>query len=150
MSPTTSHYLKPHRLAVPLNGTVAWLARRGISLAGSADLAVRGRKSGEWRRVPVNPMTYEDGRYLVSVRGDSEWVRNMRAAGGGELRVGRRSRPFTAVELPHAEAPALLRAYLQRWGWEVKSYFDGITADSTDAELLAAAPRHPVFRITES
>ncbi|MFJ9416780.1 nitroreductase family deazaflavin-dependent oxidoreductase [Streptomyces sp. NPDC101227] len=145
-----SHYLKPNRFATRLNGIIGWLARRGISLAGSADLAVRGRKSGEWRRVPVNPMTYEDGRYLVSARGHSEWVRNMRAAGGGELRVGRRTRPFTAVELPPAETPALLRAYLRRWGWEVKSYFGEITADSSDEELLAAAPRHPVFRITES
>ncbi|TJZ44088.1 nitroreductase family deazaflavin-dependent oxidoreductase [Streptomyces piniterrae] len=145
-----SHYLKPNSLATRLNRTIGWLARRGISLAGSADLAVRGRKSGEWRRVPVNPMAYGDGRYLVSARGNSEWVRNMRAAGGGELRVGRRTRPFTAVEVPPAEAPALLRAYLKRWGWEVKAYFGEITADSSDEELLAAAPRHPVFRITET
>ncbi|MFI9355316.1 nitroreductase family deazaflavin-dependent oxidoreductase [Streptomyces lydicus] len=145
-----SQYLKPSRFAARLNGLIGWLARRGISLAGSADLAVRGRKSGEWRRVPVNPMTYENGRYLVSARGNSEWVRNLRAAGGGELRVGRRTRPFTAVELPPAETPALLRAYLERWGWEVKAYFGEITATSTDDELLAAASRHPVFRIAES
>ncbi|GAA2654337.1 nitroreductase family deazaflavin-dependent oxidoreductase [Streptomyces lunalinharesii] len=145
-----SHYLKPRRLNARLNGTIGWLARRGISLAGSADLAVRGRKSGEWRRVPVNPMTYQGARYLVSTRGDSEWVRNMRAAGGGELRVGRRARPFTAVELPPAETPELLRTYLDRWGWEVKSYFGALTADSAREEFLAAAPRHPVFRITEA
>ncbi|GAB7034832.1 nitroreductase family deazaflavin-dependent oxidoreductase [Streptomyces sp. NPDC021749] len=145
-----SPYLKPSRLAARLNGIIGWLARRGISLAGSADLAVRGRKSGEWRRVPVNPMTYGNGRYLVSARGNSEWVRNLRAAGGGELRVGRRVRPFTAVELPPAETPELLRAYLERWGWEVKPFFGEVTAASTDAELSAAAPRHPVFRITEA
>ncbi|MCB5909455.1 nitroreductase family deazaflavin-dependent oxidoreductase [Streptomyces pinistramenti] len=145
-----SHYLKPGRLTVRLNSAIGWLARRGISLAGSADLAVRGRKSGTWRRIPVNPMTFGDGRYLVSARGNSDWVRNMRAAGGGRLQVGRRTRPFTAVELPPAETPVLLRAYLRRWGWEVKSYFGEITAESSDEELLAAAPRHPVFRITES
>ncbi|MEU9119007.1 nitroreductase family deazaflavin-dependent oxidoreductase [Streptomyces sp. NPDC048506] len=146
----TSHYVKPGRFAIWLNGTIGWLARRGISLAGSADLSVRGRKSGAMRRVPVNPITYEGARYLVSARGHSEWVRNMRAAGGGELRVGRRTRAFTAVEVPPAETPALLRAYLRRWGWEVKRYFGDVTAASTDEELLAAAPRHPVFRITES
>ncbi|KUL38883.1 nitroreductase [Streptomyces sp. NRRL F-4489] len=145
-----SYYLKPRGFAARLNGAIGWLARRGISLAGSADLAVRGRKSGEWRRVPVNPMPYEGAHYLVSTRGESEWVRNMRAAGGGELRVGRRTRPFTAVELPPAETPHLLRAYLDRWEWEVKAYFGGLTAGSTDEEFLAAAPRHPVFRITES
>ncbi|UNO38908.1 nitroreductase family deazaflavin-dependent oxidoreductase [Streptomyces sp. MST-110588] len=142
------HYIKPGRLAARLNGVIGWLARRGISLAGAADLAVRGRKSGEWRRVPVNPMTFEGGRYLVSARGDSEWVRNMRAAGGGELRVGRRSQPFTAVELPPADTAPILRSYLERWGWEVKSFFGEVDARSSDEELLAAAPQHPVFRIT--
>ncbi|MFI9024695.1 nitroreductase family deazaflavin-dependent oxidoreductase [Streptomyces sp. NPDC053560] len=127
---------------------VGWLARRGVSLAGSADLAVRGRKSGEWRRVPVNPLTFEGAQYLVSARGHSEWVRNMRAARGGQLRVGRRTRAFTAVELAPDEAPAILRAYLERWGWEVKQYFGEVTAHSTDDVLLAAAPNHPVFRIT--
>ncbi|MGD3107057.1 nitroreductase family deazaflavin-dependent oxidoreductase [Streptomyces sp. YGL11-2] len=141
-----SQNLKPTRV----NSFVGWLARRGVSLAGSADLAVRGRTTGEWRRVPVNPMTFEDGRYLVSARGDSAWVRNMRAAGGGELRVGRHTRAFTAVELPPAETTDLLRAYLARWGWEVKPFFGGASADSTDDELRAVAPHHPVFRITEA
>ncbi|MFI8996653.1 nitroreductase family deazaflavin-dependent oxidoreductase [Streptomyces sp. NPDC053542] len=141
-------YLKPGRLGVRLNSLVGWLARRGISLAGSADLAVRGRKSGEWRRVPVNPLAFEGAQYLVSARGNGEWVRNLRAAGGGQLRVGRRTRAFTAVELPPAETPAILRAYLERWGWEVKQYFGEVTAQSADDALLAAAPHHPVFRIT--
>lgn len=145
---TTPRYLKPGRLGVRLNALVGWLARRGISLAGSADLAVRGRKSGEWRRVPVNPLAFEGAQYLVSARGNGEWVRNLRAAGGGQLRVGRRTRAFTAVELPPAETPAILRAYLERWGWEVKQYFGEVTARSTDDTLLAAAPHHPVFRIT--
>ncbi|WP_258053198.1 nitroreductase family deazaflavin-dependent oxidoreductase [Streptomyces sp. Ru73] len=140
--------MRPGRLGARLNAFIGWLARRGISLAGSADLAVRGRKSGEWRRVPVNPLTFEGAQYLVSARGDSEWVRNMRAAGGGQLRVGRRTRAFTAVEVPPAERPAILRAYLERWGWEVKQYFGEVNARSGDDVLLAAAPNHPVFRIT--
>ncbi|MEU3709841.1 nitroreductase family deazaflavin-dependent oxidoreductase [Streptomyces catenulae] len=145
-----SRYLKPGRTTARFNAAVGWLARHGISLAGAADLSVRGRKSGAWRRVPVNPMTYEGARYLVSARGESDWVRNMRAAGGGQLRVGRRTRAFTAVELAPGETPELLRAYLRRWGWEVKAYFGEITADSSDEELRIAAPRHPVFRLTES
>lgn len=100
------------------------------------------------QRVPVNPHTYEGAQYLVSARGHSQWVRNMRAAGGGELRVGRKVRAFTAVEVPDSEKTALLRAYLERWGWEVNQYFNGVTAKSSDDELLAAAPDHPVFRIT--
>ncbi|MFD7664286.1 nitroreductase/quinone reductase family protein [Streptomyces sp. NPDC059788] len=147
MTATPAHD-KPGRLTARLNSLVGGLARRGVSFAGAADLAVRGRTSGEWRHVPVNPLTYRGSHYLVSARGESAWVRNLRAAGGGELRVGRRRRRFTAEELPAARTPELLRAYLKRWGWEVKPYFGGLNAGSTDAELLAAAPAHPVFRLT--
>ena len=114
-----AHYIKPGRFDSILNRTIGWLARRGISLVGTAELSVRGRKSGEWRRIPVNPLPYEGGPYLVSARGHSQWVRNMRAAGGGELQVGRKTQQFTAVELPDEEKPELLRTYLERWGWEV-------------------------------
>jgi deazaflavin-dependent oxidoreductase (nitroreductase family) len=146
--PSSPRYVKPNSFDKVLNGLVGWLARRGVSLLGTAELSVRGRKSGEWRRVPVNPLPYEGGPYLVSARGHSEWVRNMRAAGGGQLKVGRRVQEFTAVELPDEEKITVLRAYLKKWGWEVGRFFGGVTADSTDEELLATAPGHPVFRIT--
>lgn len=74
------HYIKPGRFDNMLNGAVAWLARHGISLMGTAELSVRGRTSGEWRRIPVNPLPYEGGPYLISARGHSQWVRNLRAA----------------------------------------------------------------------
>ncbi|MFD9137648.1 nitroreductase family deazaflavin-dependent oxidoreductase [Streptomyces bottropensis] len=146
--PPSTHYIRTNPFDRALNGFVGWLARRGVSLLGTAELSVRGRKSGEWRRLPVNPLPYEGGPYLVSARGHSEWVRNMRAAGGGRLQVGRRTQEFTAVELPDEEKPVVLRTYLKKWGWEVGRFFDGVSADSTDEELLAAAPKHPVFRIT--
>ncbi|MEU6992204.1 nitroreductase family deazaflavin-dependent oxidoreductase [Streptomyces sp. NPDC046465] len=144
------YYLKGSRLNIRFNGVVGWLARHGVSLMGSAELSVQGRKSGKMQRVPVNPYTHDAdrGQYLVSARGHSQWVRNMRVAGGGELRVGRKVRTFTAVELPDAEKVPLLRGYLEQWGWEVNQYFQGVTAKSSDAEILAAAPDHPVFRIT--
>ncbi|MFE7131790.1 nitroreductase family deazaflavin-dependent oxidoreductase [Streptomyces sp. NPDC057638] len=145
---TAAHYIKPGALDSLLNGVVGWLARRGVSLMGSAQLSVLGRTSGEWRGIPVNPLRQSDTTFLVSARGHSQWVRNLRAAGGGRLTLGRAVRPFTAVELSDAEKPAILRAYLERWGWEVGRFFGEVTADSTDAELLAAAPRHPVFRLT--
>jgi deazaflavin-dependent oxidoreductase (nitroreductase family) len=148
MSSSSPYYVKSSPLAVRLNGIVGWLARHGISMAGSAELSVPGRKSGKMQRVPVNPHTYEGAQYLVSARGHSQWVLNMRAAGGGELRVGRKVRAFTVVELPDDEKLPILRTYLEKWGWEVKQYFPGVTAASSDAEILAAAPDHPVFRFT--
>ncbi|MEV8065761.1 nitroreductase family deazaflavin-dependent oxidoreductase [Streptomyces sp. NPDC085995] len=145
---SSPYYLKGSALNVRLNGVIGWLARRGLSLAGSAELSVRGRKSGKLQRIPVNPHTHDGAQYLVSARGHSQWVRNMRAAGGGELRVGRKVREFTAVELPDAEKLPILRTYLERWGWQVNEYFQGVTAASSDEELNAAAGHHPVFRIT--
>ncbi|WP_328323829.1 MULTISPECIES: nitroreductase family deazaflavin-dependent oxidoreductase [unclassified Streptomyces] len=133
-----------------LNRTVAWLTRHGLSIRGSRVLAVRGRKSGQWRRTPVNPLKLESGQYLVAARGHVQWTHNMRAAGGGELLLGRRSQPFRAVEVPDEEKPEILRAYLKRWKMEVGAFFDGVDADSTAEELDRIAPDHPVFRITAS
>lgn len=128
------------------NPIVAWLSRHGLSLAGSRVLEVQGRKSGEWRRTPVNPLNFEGKRYLVAPRGNTQWVRNMRVSGGGRL-VGRGVEAFSATELADEEKPALLRAYLEKWKWEVGAFFDGVGPDASDEELLRIAPERPVFRI---
>jgi deazaflavin-dependent oxidoreductase (nitroreductase family) len=129
------------------NSTVAWLTRRGFSVWGSRVLYVRGRTSGQWRSNPVNVLTHDGRRYLVAPRGQTQWVRNLRAAGGGELRVGRRAEEFTATELADADKPGVLRAYLRRWKFEVGVFFDGVNADATEAKLLEIAPGYPVFLI---
>lgn len=137
------------RLALGMfNKTVATLTRLGISILGSRVLYVRGRKSGEWRSTPVNLLTVGGQRYLVAPRGHTQWVRNVRAAGGGELRVGRRVETFTATELPDDQKPVLLRAYLRRWKFEVGMFFGGVGPDAPDEKLLEIAPGYPVFRIT--
>ncbi|MFE7524369.1 nitroreductase family deazaflavin-dependent oxidoreductase [Kitasatospora sp. NPDC057542] len=133
-----------------LNGMVAALTKAGVSLWGSRVLAVRGRKSGEWRTTPVNLLTHEGERYLVAPRGHTQWVRNLRAAGTGELRVGRRTEVFRATELPDADKSEVLRAYLRRWKWEVGYFFEGIGPDAPAEDLLRVAPGYPVFRITGS
>jgi deazaflavin-dependent oxidoreductase (nitroreductase family) len=130
------------------NPLVAALTRLGISLAGSRVLEVQGRKSGEWRQTPVNPLPFEGDRYLVAPRGNTQWVRNLRVSGKGRLIGGRRAEEFSATELPDAEKPALLRAYLEKWKWEVGAFFGGVGPDASDAELLQIAPDHPVFRIS--
>jgi deazaflavin-dependent oxidoreductase (nitroreductase family) len=129
------------------NPMVGLLTRLGISVAGSRVLEVPGRKSGEPRRVPVNLLTYDGGRYLVSPRGHTHWVRNIRASGEGRLLVGRRAEKIAVVEIPEEERPPILRAYLKRWAWEVGAFFEGVGADSSDEELRRIAPDHPVFRI---
>jgi len=119
-----------------------------VSLAGSRVLEVRGRKSGERRQTPVNPLTMNGARYLVAPRGHTQWVRNLRAQGKGRLLAGRRAEDFTAVELADDDKPPILREYLRRWKWEVGVFFEGVGPDSTDDELREAAPNHPIFRIS--
>ncbi|GAA1745006.1 nitroreductase/quinone reductase family protein [Nonomuraea bangladeshensis] len=142
-----SRYIEPTRMDHLFNRMVAGLTRLGISLMGSRILYVRGRSSGEWRTTPVNLLTLNGARYLVAPRGVTQWVRNLRVAGNGELHVGRRVETFTATELPDDEKPAVLRAYLKRWGWEVGRFFEGVGAKASDEQVQAVAPGFPVFRI---
>ena len=148
----SSRYVMPttpmgQRMGHLFNSLVAAVTKMGISVYGSRVLYVRGRKSGEWRSTPVNPLSLDGKRYLVSPRGQTQWVRNMRAAGGGELRAGRRVERFTAVELSDDVKPPLLREYLRRWKFEVGMFFENVTPDSPDSRLLEIAPGFPVFQI---
>ena len=144
---TSARYIHAARGTAILNGLVARLTGLGLSMWGSRLLAVRGRRSGEWRTVPVNPLVHDGGRYLVAPRGHTQWVRNLRVAGGGELRLGRRVEAFTATELADADKPPVLREYLRRWKFEVGVFFDGVDASASDEQLLAIAPGYPVFRL---
>ena len=126
---------------------VSGLTRMGVSLLGSRVLYVRGRKTGEWRTTPVNLLVHEGARYLVAPRGHTQWVRNMRVAGGGELHLGRKVEVFTVTEVADADKPAILRAYLKRWKFEVAMFFDGVGPDASDEKLLEIAPGYPVFRL---
>ena len=142
------HYARPGWFTRHVfNPIVALLTRAGVSIWGSRELRVRGRTSGEWRTTPVNLLTIETTHYLVAPRGETHWVKNLRVAGAGELRVGRHTDEFTATEIPDADKVPILRAYLKRWKAEVGVFFDGVSAASSDAELLRIAPDHPVFRI---
>ncbi|HEY3708329.1 MAG TPA: nitroreductase family deazaflavin-dependent oxidoreductase [Amycolatopsis sp.] len=144
---TDSRYLKPTNSTQFFNNVVARMTKMGVSVWGSRVLSVRGRKSGEMRSTPVNLLTVDGRRYLVSPRGHSQWVRNIRVVGEGELRVGRRVERFVPTELADADKPAILRAYLKRWKFEVGVFFDGVDATASDEKLLEIAPGYPVFKI---
>ncbi len=120
------------------NRLVALLTTRGISVMGSRVLAVKGRTSGEWRTTPVNLLGYEGRRYLVAPRGETQWVRNLRVAGTGELRVGKHSESFRGRELTDD---------LKRWKAEVGIFFEGTGPDASDDQIRAIAPKHPAFEV---
>ena len=130
-----------------INPFLALLMRLGLSMRGSRILAVRGRKTGEWHTVPVNLLNYEGQRYLVAPRGNTQWSRNVRAAGGGELRLGSKREEFRVEELAADAKLDVIRAYVKLWKMETGKWFDGVTHESPDADVRRTAPDHPAFRL---
>lgn len=144
LSPSTKHkpasseelpvaYVKPPFFVRRVFNPIAM--KFGIS--GTKALAVRGRRSGAVHRVPVIPVDHDGARYLVSPRGETDGVRNLRAAGEGELRGKDGMQLFRATEVPVDERAPIITAYRAVAGRAVKSFF----------EALPDAADHPVFRI---
>jgi len=146
----SERYDEPDGVAKAANALIRWLAEQGISIAGTRALRVRGRKTGKSRGVVVNVLTVDDVDYLVSPRGATQWVRNVRAAGAVDMGPRWRRRELRATEVADSAKPELLRRYLDRWYWEVKGHIAGLTPDAGDDELRAAAPSIPVFALAHS
>ncbi|OBH01718.1 hypothetical protein A5696_13135 [Mycobacterium sp. E2699] len=140
-----TRYEEPNGMARAANTVIRWLAELGVSIAGTRALRVRGRKSGRPRAVVINLLSVDGVDYLVSPRGNTQWARNVRAAGVVEVGPRWRRRRARVSEVDDAAKPVVLRRYLQRWYWQVKDYVGGLTPDSTDEQLLAEAPTIPVF-----
>ena len=85
-------------------------------------------------------------RWLVSPYGLVNWVYNVRGADLITLRRGGSETSWRAAEVTGPEVIPVIRAYLRAVP-VTHPYWD-ITADSSEAEILAAVPRHPVFRLT--
>jgi deazaflavin-dependent oxidoreductase (nitroreductase family) len=124
------------------------LLRAGVKLEGAGKyplylLTVRGRKSGLPRTFPLAIWKHEEKRYIGSVYGIVDWVRNLRAAEEAVLTRGRHSETFSVIELPKSEAAFVLREDIQAGNPFARSY--GVTADSSLEEFERAVLTHPVF-----
>jgi F420H(2)-dependent quinone reductase len=148
--PAALHYKRPDWFTRNvMNRLLTGLTRLGVSVWGSRVLEHRGRSTGNLHHTPVNLLTIDGTQYLVAPRGETQWVRNVRHAGGHlVLILGRRRQLCTATEIPVSDSVPILRAYLRRWKFEVGMFFDGVTPDSTDDEWAAVAARHPVFALS--
>lgn len=150
-TPNPVRYLEPdamtRRVANPL---VSGLVKIGIGVRGARILQVRGRTSGKVRSVPVNPLPLDGERYLVSPRGETQWVRNIRAASSADLQKGRKLETIGVTEVDDADKAPIIRAYLELRAMEVGKFFDGLTKDSSDTEIDAVAPGFPVFCINSA
>lgn len=145
-----ARYEEPNRAARAANVLIRWLADAGISIAGTRSLRVRGRKTGKQRAVVINLLTVNGVDYLVSPRGNTQWARNVRAAGVVEMGPRWHRQRLRVSEVDDAAKPDLLRGYLARWYWQVKDYVAGLTPDSSDEQFRAAAPTIPVFALTKA
>jgi deazaflavin-dependent oxidoreductase (nitroreductase family) len=145
----STHYRRPGWFTQHVfNPIVAGLTKAGFSVRGSRVLEVRGRKTGQPRRVPVNLLDHLGELYLVAPRGETEWVRNVRADDGRLILIlGKRRQYMIATEIGDSEKVPLLREYLRRWKSEVGVFFDGVGPKSSDSEIAGITAKHPVFRL---
>ena len=88
------------------------LSRVGFRMGPVCVLTVPGRRTGKPRSAPVSPLTVGGSRYVVAGRPDSDWARNVRAAGHAQLARGRRREPVTLTEVADsALKEQVMRAY---------------------------------------
>lgn len=146
-------YRRPGRLRRQVSRVVAWLAGAGLTPANTIRLEVTGRRTGRVRAFAVTTAAWQGDLYLVSLAGESDWVRNLRAAGGrAVIRHGYRRRVRTEEVPIHRRAP-VLGAYLERRALSKSSsraardYF-GVKAHPPVEDLERIAERYPVFKVT--
>jgi deazaflavin-dependent oxidoreductase (nitroreductase family) len=142
-------YHRPTKFTQRFNAFISWLASLGVTPSDTVTLEVKGRRSG---RVYSNAVTWVevDGqRYLVSPRGESEWVRNARAAGGEAVTRRRGRHQVRLEEMPVEQRAPILQAYLKKTAVATRQHF-GLSRDAPLEEFERIAGRHPVFRIVEA
>jgi len=138
-----------------LNPLIRRLLRVGVPMGPNVLLTVRGRTSGEPRTFPVALMETSGRKYVFATFGEVNWVRNLRAAGEAIVRLGKDERPMTAVELTPDEAVPVMQAALGPFLASpmasplLRRWYD-LTTDSTDADYLEEARRHPVFELRDA
>ena len=139
-------FAKPGAVDSVFGRVLVALVRIGIVRGHFYVLEVRGRRSGRTIALPVDPLDFDGRRYLVSPRGESNWVRNARAAGEVTLARAMRRQRYTVRELPPVERPPVLKAYLDRFAAEVQRFFPVPKGSPVEAFADLAA-RYPVFEL---
>ena len=132
------------------------LTSLGLAPRDAVMLKVRGRSSGNPRRIPILRTAYRGDDYVVALAGESEWVRNVRAAEGRAVIRRGRARPVRLVEVPAEERPPIISEYLRRAversgpkaAAQAARYYFGVNLDASTEEILEVAEYYPVFRVT--
>ena len=127
-------YLKPPAIETKLFNKLAMRSK----LWDVHTLEVARRNAVDPQRVPVVPLEFDGSSFVVSVRGESDWVKNVRAA--GIVRVGQKGNfeTYAATEVPVDERSGIVKAYRKKAGREVNGYWKRLPKDSD----------HPTFKLT--
>lgn len=126
-------YLKPPAFVTKVFNPLAMK----FGIGGTEALTVKGRKSGKDQSIPVIPIDVDRTRYVVSTRGEAQWVLNLRAAKTLQIHSKGKTATYKATEVPVSELDHILVAYRQKAGKTVESYW----------KSLPNAEDHPVFRL---
>jgi hypothetical protein len=146
MPENAQQFRKPGAIERAFGRALAFGVRIGLVRGHFFVLEVCGRKSGRTISLPVDPIYLDGRRYLVCARGESNWVRNARAAGEVVLSQGRRRQTYNLRELPVGERAPVLRAYLDRFATEVQRFFP-VPKGSPSEAFADIAARYPVFEL---
>jgi deazaflavin-dependent oxidoreductase (nitroreductase family) len=147
MAEDAPSFLVPSRVELAFGHVLAWLVRMGVVRGHFYVLEVRGRKTGKTFSLPVDLIEVEGQQYLVCARGNSNWVRNARAAGEIALVRAMRRRRHEVQEIPPEQRPVILKAYLDRYANEVQRFFPVPKGAAAEAFHDLAA-RYPVFALS--
>jgi len=140
---------KPSGPVKLMNGFFGRLASIGLMPKDTVLLQVKGRRSGQTRSVAVTWVEHEGQRYLVAPRGNTEWVRNVKAAGGEAILKHRKSERVRLEEVSLEQRAPIIKSYLKRTAMVTKREFN-MEPDAPIEEFEKIAGRHPVFRIVPS
>ena len=139
-------YRRPTKVTQTFNRFMSWLASLGLMPSDTVTLEVKGRRSGMVRSNVVTWVKQDGERYLVSPRGESEWVRNVRAADGEAVIRHRGRQRVRLEEVPAEERAPIIKAYLAKTAMATRAHF-GVDPKAEIEEFEAIAGRHPVFRM---
>jgi hypothetical protein len=132
---------------------IPWFTSLGIT-SRTVTLEVRGRKTGKLIRVSLSRTDYAGSQYFVSLAGEVDWVKNVRAAGGKVVIVSRKQTPIQLMEIPLEERAPILLAYVQKRafthsGAQASQLFFGLGPHPTLQEMNEIASRYVVFKVLE-
>jgi deazaflavin-dependent oxidoreductase (nitroreductase family) len=143
-----TYFLKPTAMDRLAGQVFAALLKLGIGFKHNFILEVRGRKSGRVFATPINLLVYNGKSYLCASRGETQWVRNARAAGRVSLIRASQRDEYAVRELPVEQRPELLKEFLDRFATSVQRFYP-VKKGSPVSAFAECAKTMPVFELTK-